>query len=436
MQLHGSKWSMNRRTRRSNPWFIIIMVALIAALIYFDRVVIPTIPPLFISTPTATTSPESFVSEAEALMAEAKYNVAIQRYKEAIKVDPGNPAYYLIVAELEIYTSQFADAKIDAGNALLLNPNSARAYGLIGWADGFLGNYLDAETSINKAIELDATIPQLYAYKAIILALKVANGAADIGTLDLAIGASRLAVDMAPSALETRWARGLVLELTGNNAEAVIELEAAISQNTNISEIHLALGRNYRALQEYDKAVEEFNRANALNPLDPYPLTYIAATYATVGEYAKAIQYAEQAVQVAPSDPYMWGNLGRMYYRNYQYEDAIPALSLAIQGGVTRDGVVVEGLPLDYGRIAEYYYTYGLALANLGYCNEALPIAQAVQTGVRNDEIAIYNSQEIINTCTLLAESVLPTPTWFTTATNTPQPTPEPIGTPIYTVTP
>ncbi len=427
---------MKRRTRRSNPWIIIFLVLAIAGLVYINQVVIPTIPPLFISTPTATTSPESFVTEAEALVAQGKYTVAIQKYKEAIKVDPQNPSHYLTVAELEIFTSQYNEAKMDAGNALLLNPNSAWAYGLKGWADGFLGNYLDAETAVNRAIELDPTIPQLYAYKAIILALKVVNGVGEIGTLDEAIQASRLAVDMAPSAMETRWARGLVLELTGNNEEAVLELEAAVSQNTNISEIHLALGRNYRALLQYDTAVTEFNRANALNPLDPYPLTYIAATYASVGEYAKAIQYAEQAVQVAPSDPYMWGNLGRMYYRNYQFEDAIPAFSLAIQGGTTRDGIVVEGLPLDYGRIAEYYYTYGLALANLGYCNEALPVAQAVQTGARSDEIAIYNAQEIINICTQLAESAALTPTWFVTPTNTPQPTAEPFGTPVFTVTP
>jgi tetratricopeptide (TPR) repeat protein len=436
MQLHGSKWSMNRRTRRSNPWIIIILLLAIAAVAYFNWAVVPTLPPLFVSTPTVTTSPESFVSEAESLVSQGKYSVAIQQYKEAIKVDPTNPSYYLTVAELEIYTSQYEQARQDAGNALILNPNSALAYGLKGWADGFLGNYLDAQSAINQAIQLDATIPQLYSYKAIILSLMVADGSADIGTLDQAIEASRLAIDMSPSALETHWARGLVLELTGNNEDAVTELQAAISQNANISEIHLALGRNYRALQEYDQAVEEFNRANALNPLDPYPLTYIAATYASVGEYAKAIQYAEQAVQVAPSDPYMWGNLGRMYYRNYQYEDAIPAFSLAINGGITRDGVTVKGLPLDYGRVAEYYYTYGLALANLGYCNEALPIAQAVQTIVRNDEIATYNAQAVINLCEQASESGKATPTWFVTATNTPLPTAEPIGTPVFTVTP
>ncbi len=101
----------------------------------------------------------------------------------------------------------------------------------------------------------------------------------------------------------------------------------------NIADLHLALGRNYRYLEQYDRAVEEFNRANALNPGDPLPNFYISRTYAAIGEYAKAIQFAEQALKVAPTDPYMYGNLGTMYYKNRQYEDAVKPLKIAVAGG-------------------------------------------------------------------------------------------------------
>jgi tetratricopeptide (TPR) repeat protein len=429
MYLKGSKWSMTKRRKRSNPWLIILLVVAIAGLIYFDRVIVPKIPVLFVSTPTATRSPESFVSDAETLVNQGKYSLAIQAYREALGVDSKNAGYYLTVAKLEMYTAKYEDAKTDAENALLLNPNSAQAYALQGWALGFLGSYLDAEAAFSSAIKNDATIPQIYAYQAIELCLKVNEGAGELGTLDQAIAASRKAVDLDPNAMETRWARGLVLELTGNYTNAVTELEAAVTQNSNIAELHMALGRNYYAIgrlqgsmDDYNKAIEEFNRANALNPSDPNPVTYIASVYGYVGEYAKAIQYAEQAVQNAPQDPYMWGNLGRWYYRNYQYEDAILAFSFAVHGGVTKDGVEVKPLPLDYGRIAEFYYTYGLALANLGYCSEALQIAQAVTSGVRNDDVAMYNAQQVVDTCQKFADSGARTPTPLTTPTNTPQP--------------
>ena len=62
-----------------------------------------------------------------------------------------------------------------------------------------------------------------------------------------------------------------MLEITGNYEEAITELEQAVAINSNIAELHITLGRNYRFLEEYDLAVEEFTRANALNPGDSYP---------------------------------------------------------------------------------------------------------------------------------------------------------------------
>jgi hypothetical protein len=66
--------------------------------------------------------------------------------------------------------------------------------------------------------------------------------------------------------------------------------------------------------------------------------------------------------------------------------------------------------------VGEYYYTYGLALARTSQCGEALQIAQAVATGMRNDDIAQYNAQEVILICEQLAKqgiADLPTSTPF-----------------------
>jgi hypothetical protein len=95
----------------------------------------------------------------------------------------------------------------------------------------------------------------------------------------------------------------------------------------------------------------------------------------------------------------MYGNLGTMYYKNKQFEDAIKPLKMAVTGGVAESGEEVKGLPLSYGRVAEYYFTYGLALANLGMCGEALPISQTLMEGVKTDEVSVFNAQEMVNIC-------------------------------------
>jgi tetratricopeptide (TPR) repeat protein len=390
---------MNKRRKPINIGRIAILLVFIGALIYINQVIVPSTPPLFIPTTTPTRAPESYITEAQRLENEGKYNQAISMYNQAIQSDPKNPATYISLARLLVFTGKYQEAATDAENALLLNGNNSQAHAIRGWALGLKGDYLGAESAFQKALEIDQNNAEAYAYKAEMLAAQTQAGKGTLGSLDKAVEASRAAQTIAPNGLATHRARGIVLELTGNYADAAREFESAIAINNNIADLHLALGRNYRYLEQFDKAVEEFNRANALNPGDPLPNFYISRTYAAIGEYAKAIQFAEQSIKVAPTDPFMYGNLGTMYYKNRQYEDAVKPLKMAVVGGTADSGEVVKGLPLDYGRVAEFYYTYGLTLSRLGLCGEALPISQTLMQGVKNDEVSVFNAQEMINIC-------------------------------------
>jgi tetratricopeptide (TPR) repeat protein len=436
MYLKGSKWSMNRRTRRANPWRIIILVVLVGVAFYYLEAVVPNTPPLFIPTNTPTRSPELYVADAENLVSQGKYGQAIQVYQEVIRVDPHTPSYYLAISRLYIYSGDYPDAITYASDVLLLNSNNDQAYMLRAWAQALQGSYTDADASITEAQKINPTSPQIFAIQALVLAEESQGGAGLLDTMQKAIDASHTAVTMAPDALETHWARGRVLEITSNYTDAVTEYQAAISINGNIAELHLALGRVYRALEDNDKAIEEFSRANALDPANPEPDLYMSRAYGNSGEWAKAIQFAQQAVQEAPSDASMLGNLGWAYYHNLQYQDAVMTFDLAIHGGTASDGTIVAGLKLDYGRSAEYYYTYGLALSHLGYCGQALQIAQALQQGVATDQTSQDNATEIISECTDFAKSGSPTPTALSTPTSTP--TPEGTATPLLppTLTP
>lgn len=419
MYLRGSKLSMTRRRRRINPLRILILVLLIGAMVYVNQVVVPATGPLFIPTPTPTRSPESYVADAQGLVEAGKIPQAIVAYEAAIKVDPRNPSSYIALARLQIYSGLYAEATTNADNALLLNANSSIANALRGWALGFQGEYLEASASLKQAIDLDPNNPVPYAYYAEVLALQQQSDSGGLGTLDEAIEMSQKAEQLGPNTLEAHRARGLILEITSNYEEAVAELEAAVSINPNIADLHIALGRNYLALEYYDQAVEQFNNAIPLDPTNPLPKWYLSRTYFRAGEFSKAILYGEQAIKDNPTDPYLHGNLGMIYRRAEDLPRAIASLGLAVRGGATEDGAEVAGLPLDYGRVAEYYYNYGLALADNGQCGEALQIAQALLNGVAADEIAVYNAQEMINICAAAAGQPTATPA-------VPEPTPTP----------
>lgn len=404
MYIKGSKWSMQKKRRRSNPWRVIVLLVIIGALIYFNQMVAPTIPTLFEPTPTATRAPESLITDAKKLEAEGKYTLAINAYNEAVIADPRNASNFVALARLNIYTGNYPDAIESAENALLLNPNNDTAMSLRGWAVGLSGDYLRAEGILNDAIKMKTDNAAAYGYLAEIYTYMLQAGQGDLTTMDKAVAASRTAIDLDPNAIESHRGRGFVLEYTSNFEQAVIEFEAAVALNPNIADLHLALGRNYFNTQQYDKAITEYGKANALNPKDSTPETLIARTYAMNGDYQKAIQYAEAALADDPTNPNLYGNLGLIFSSNKQYLDAIDMLGIAVRGGTAADGQVVDGLTMDYGRIAQFYYTYGLALAREGQCGEALQLSQAIQVGLRNDDVAVYNALEMINICERLAK--------------------------------
>lgn len=390
---------MRRKSRRANPFKVIILVSLVAAVIFFDRMIVPTIPQFFQPTPLPTRAPESILSDARGLEEEGKYALAITAYQEAVTSDPRNPENFMALARLNIHIGDYEEAVTQAENALLLNPNNDQAMALRGWAIGLTGDYVRAVGALRDTIEVNVNNAAAHAYLAEVLIYMLNAGQGELTTMDDAINESRIAETLAPGTLETHRARAVVLEYTSNYQESAEQFSAAIAINPNIADLHLGLGRNYFYLQEYNDAITEYSRANALNPRDPTPETLIARAYAINGDYQKAIQYAQAALVDDPLDPYLYGNLGLVYSSAMQYLDAIEMLGVAVRGGTSNDGVPVEGLPLDYGRVAQYYYTYGLALAREGQCSEALQISQAIITSLRNDEIAVYNAEEMVNIC-------------------------------------
>lgn len=394
MYLRGNKWTMNRRTRRPPFWRLALLVVLIGAALYVNQVVVPATPPLFVPTETPTLSPESFINQAEEFYASGKISQAIKAYGEAIYSDPTNPANYVALARLQVIEGDYEAAITNSQNALLKNPNNPLAHAVMGWALGFQQKYGEAEVEIKKALALDPNNPLAYAYLAEIL---VNQG--DYNLYDRAAEASKKALQLGPNLMEAHRARGIVLLNTQNLEEASQEFQTALSINKNIPDLNLYLGITYKSLGDYNQAQEALLAAYALNPTDTVALTELSRAFFGDGRFPQAAQYAEEAVKVNPTDPRLYGNLGIIYYKQEKFDQAINTLKFAVKGGTAEDGTLVEGLPLDYGRIEEYYWYYGFALARSNRCAEAVPIFQALLTGVPNDEIAVYNATEGLAIC-------------------------------------
>lgn len=415
---------MNKRRSRPNWFRIILLSLLVLAAAYVNRFVVADIDPLGVPSPTPTILPETLISEADTLFDQGKLLPAAEAYKKAIVSDPNNPNTHILLARTLAFAGQYEEAQRSAEDALLLNPGNSMAHAVRGWTLNFQGEYLDAETSVKRALELDPNNALAHAYYVEVLIDSYYSGLGSFDGVEKAIEESKVAQALAPDLLETHRARGYILEATGNYEEAIREYEAAIAINPNIADLYLAIGRNYRILGIYDQAVDAFTRADALNPQDPNPDLLLSRTYATIGEYGKALQFAESAVANNPADTNLRGNLGVMYYRNAYWEESVLELSYVIKGGLSQDGIEMEAINLtpNSPRIAEYYFTYGLALARMDQCGEALQIAQLIISRIPTDELAVDNANETINRC----QQNLNTPL----STQTPESAPETEATP------
>ena len=398
---------MNKRRTRPNWFRLALLSLLVLGAAYVNRFVVTNVDPLGVPSPTPTISAETLSDQGDELFKQGKLVPAIDAYNQAIVSQPDNPALHITLARTLAFAGKYKEAQTAAEDALLLNPNNSMAHAVRAWALNFQGQYAEAESSITRALELDPNNALAHAYYVEILVDSYYSGLGDFDGVEKAIEESKVAQSLAPDLLETHRARGYILEATGNYDEAIQEYEAAISINSKIADLYLAVGRNYRILGAYDKAVEAFTSADALNPEDPNPDLLLSRTWATVGEYGKAMQYAESAVANNPADTNLRGNYGVMLYRNAYWEDAIRELSYVVKGGLSEDGHEMEVINLvpDSPRIAEYYYTYGLALSRTDQCGEALQIAQLVISRTPNDEgnpsaqNTLENANEIINRC-------------------------------------
>lgn len=383
-----------RHMRRTNPALVVLLLAIIALVVYFDQFVIEDLNVIAVSeTATPTPIPEALELAADRLADEGNLFQAIELYKQAIIASAGDPNLanlFVKLAHAQILIGEYETAKTNAENALLLNSQNPRALAELGWAHSLLGNTLEAEKALLQALSLNPDSVEAHAYYAELLA--------DQGDYVGAADHSRQAIQLEPHSLVALRARGYVLYVTGNYEEAATEFEAALAINDRVADLHQYLGLTYWALSRPDDAIEQFNVADTFDPDNPLPDTYIYRIYLNLGEYAKAAQFAGSAVENDPTNPIRWGNWGIALYKNQQYQEAIEAFRFAIRGGKTEDGQTVAGMALDYDR-ADYFYMYGLALAYTRQCSEALPIFQALIANVPADAVAVENAEIGIETC-------------------------------------
>lgn len=427
MELRGEHLRLSGE-RGPNPWRVGFLLALIAIGVLVLRLrETGEVQPLFLPTPTATRSANSYEDEAETLVSAGNLRRAVTAYQESVRVEPDNARLWSELARVQTYYSalqsnreqrlaRLAEARQAIERAVELAPDdafvqsiralvydwSASAYS--GDNPSIFDDYLkEANEAAIRAVQLEGDSITARAFRAevyvdqgdFIQAFDLAQQAAQ--------DAERSGAEVEDDArVDAHRVFGQVLENNGSYRQAIEEYEKAIALNPNFTFLYLRIGANYRRLagssdsgavrdQLIEQALGAFDRAAKINQQnginDPIPYLAIGRTYLQEGEFFVAARNVERAVILDKGNPELYGFLGIVYYKGRNYESALPVLTCAVEGCSQEEtaellcngiqilncdpeeelasyGAEVPGLRLSSSSL-EYYYTYASALAFL-----------------------------------------------------------------------
>jgi tetratricopeptide (TPR) repeat protein len=185
---------------------------------------------------------------AEAYVLLGRFEEAVEDLSRAIAFDPSNPDLYVARAYGYLAARNPASAIKDFQRAAELNTKAAAPLEGLALAQARVGAHDDALDSLSKALEIEPRSAQAYAYRAIIYKLM---GQVELGAKDL-----DRAVRLDAARPEVRWAKGELLEASGQREEAVAELRQALAGRPHLRDAASALER-LGALEARDAEVAE-----------------------------------------------------------------------------------------------------------------------------------------------------------------------------------
>lgn len=122
---------------------------------------------------------------------------------------------------------------------------------------------------------------------------------------------------------------------TNKDLQALSEAEAnaskAIELNASLSQPYVTLGKIHNAAGKRDLAVQEFQRALALNPRDPAALSGLAGTYVKAGRLREAEDTFRKAIDLNPDNWDLLNGLGAFYDHHQRYDEAIATYKRALE---------------------------------------------------------------------------------------------------------
>ena len=113
--------------------------------------------------------------------------------------------------------------------------------------------------------------------------------------------------------------------------KAIEDYNKAIELNPNDAEVYTNRGNPYYKLKRYEKAIEDYSKAIKLNPNDAVAYYNRGNAYDELKRYEKAIEDYSKAIELNPNYVDAYNNRGNAYRELNQHEEAIEDYNKSIE---------------------------------------------------------------------------------------------------------
>jgi len=157
---------------------------------------------------------------------------------------------------------------------------------------------------------------------------------------------------------EAYYNRGLAYTKLNQHEQAMEDYDRAIALNPNFAEAYYNRGNAYAKLNQPERAIKDYDRAIALNPNDAAAYNNRGLAYAELNQLERAIKDYDRAIELNPALAEAYNNRGNAYAKLNQHERAIKDYDKAIE--------------LNPNYATKAYYNRGLAYAKLNQHERAI----------------------------------------------------------------
>jgi tetratricopeptide (TPR) repeat protein len=211
---------------------------------------------------------------------------AIVHLREAVRLDPDNPAFGIALSKLLLQRDDAQGAKLLLQHVRAQGPQGAERDLLLGIAEITLSGSQQAVPIVLRAVEEDPSVPLSYNILGFCYLQQ--------GELEKAAGYYKKAADLSPENRIFAHAAAVAFDRANDASQAMVYAIRAVELPRSSGEDHYLLAKLLSKSGKREDAIRELNTAISLDPDMEQSYYLLARTYMQVGDTASATQWMDK----------------------------------------------------------------------------------------------------------------------------------------------